>query len=1239
MKGKNSFLLAWMLVFGVLSVCWSNPGLLAGQWRNVMEKNSQNEINFLNDRSRDITGITPLGSPGYIVPGGLTGENQVVAIADSGLDKGSTEDIHPDLKSSPGKKPKVVMLKSWAGREKADDPIGHGTHMAATIAGTGAASNGKYKGIAPGASIYFQGILDRRGKISLPPDLFKLFGPAYDAGVRVHVNAWGGSTGKYNTRAFVIDQFMYSHPDFLVVFGAGNSGPGKASLTAEANSKNALVVGASLSPRPSLDAAPPGTLNAADFSSRGPAQDGRIKPELLAPGTSIVSARAEGIEGNMTGFSAYTRMQGTSMAAAVTGGAVAVVRQYLQQEMNISNPSSALIKALLVNGARTGSNGPAAEGFGVLDPAGTVMALKEGDMLWQGEPRGLFTGQSYTTDYTVADTNRPLKVTFNWTDPVDAGTVNGVNTPGLTGSLVNRLHLEVKGPDGGIVYGNSFLTNGGPDNKNNVQQVYIKKPLPGQYVIRIYAGSVNPSLSPGGQQFALAYGQSLQTGTITGVASGGSEGFSATNGNTGSGTVFTISGGGTLITGDRNIELEINSIAQKGHILGYSEYLPGAQYYAGSRNIYITALVWRPPSVQLKKLEGGYIWTETSPAFREGGYYQSSSALVKVKGSTLGEGGINKIPPGVPAVISVNPITGQIWKVDTDYRIKEGTVISVSGQAGDRIITLAGDSTGYYLSGETTYLGLDSFIHTDPLDAAFGTLPAGDNESIIPGMQVEMVLDPLRNNIKTLIINRQMVAGRVLRIDRPGGKIMLDNGKSYDLFPGAAVYLHDMQASIDRLNSGDYILGVSLGGTDSLLTIFAYPEAIIGKIVYLNSRDGTISINGAGNIFATLPLDPGVKVTRWGQAGHLSALSAGDWVRIILSENGGLVKYISVGDRGDEVAGTVESVEQDRITLNDGSVWLAGNGAVYTREGLPVKKQDVSTGDNVSIIPLVSGQGQIIAEMKAFNRPGGRLPEINYTALPLDKFYVITGVSDAERIYVRRGAGDMAELTPGRNGEFTYSLIPAEQPEGITIIAVNTEHGAVTGRNIIIPARSDRQFSDVTGHWAEQVLARMAGRGIAVGYGDGTFKPDNYITREEMAVLLARCFGWSDSAGYRLKYGDRRQISSWAYSSVASLRQKGIMNGFADHSFRPGAPVTRVELATIVASVSRMLGIKTDQAAPAYNDGDDIPGWAKGAVERVSMDGILVGYPGNVFAPMESNTRAEVAAVLYRLLQLKEKTN
>ena len=183
---------------------------------------AQSEL--LNSRAVDMVGAVPLMVRGLAVPAGLTGRGEIIGLADSGLDIGSMDDVHPDLESTPGQMPKVVLLKSWAGREVADDPIGHGTHMATTIAGTGKASDGRYRGVAPGASVYVQGLLDENGKLAVPTDLRSIFWPAYSAGVRVHVNGWGGGKNEYGTSTVKIDRFVREYPDFLPIFGAGSNG-------------------------------------------------------------------------------------------------------------------------------------------------------------------------------------------------------------------------------------------------------------------------------------------------------------------------------------------------------------------------------------------------------------------------------------------------------------------------------------------------------------------------------------------------------------------------------------------------------------------------------------------------------------------------------------------------------------------------------------------------------------------------------------------------------------------------------------------------------------------------------------------------------------------------------------------------------------------------------------------------------------------------------------------------------
>ncbi|MHB8158465.1 MAG: S8 family serine peptidase, partial [Desulfocucumaceae bacterium] len=676
------------------------------------------EGRFLNDRSSEIVGADLLNAPGFITPGGLTGKGQVVAVADSGVDKGSLEDIHPDLASDPGKRPRIIMLKSWAGRLLADDPLGHGTHMVGTIAGSGKASEGKYRGLAPEVSVYFQGILDDQGRIAPPRDINELFLPAYQAGSRIHVNAWGSGTDTYSANASRTDAFVRQHPDFLVIFGAGNSGPGEKTLTSEANSKNALVVGASVSPRPALDFSPEGTLDTASFSSRGAAGDGRIKPDLTAPGTSIISARSSLIKGNLPEFPLYSRMQGSSMSSAVAAGSTALLREFLQRDMSLPDPRAATFKAALINGSRTGALGPSREGFGVLDLAGTVLALKEKTMLLEEERAGLTAGAVKTYKIKVQDQESPFKATLSWTDP--AGEMNSRR------ALVNNLDLEIISPDGKKYLGNSFLGQAA-DELNNVEQVYINKPLPGEYLVQIKATAVavnaSENTTSSAQDYSLVYGQPLTTGIIKDVVADG----------------FSLYGGGKISTAGRKIHYILN-----GSPSDNLKPDTGYRLYSGGNSVYMAGRQWNSESARFIELVGGRIWFELDGDSHEGGYYQSTEAGrgVTVNGSLRED--IKDLPQGVVVRASLDCLTQTLWKVVTGYSTENGSVAgTVLDEKGEiTSIHLFNDSREYNVSPGASYIYSDTFEGTDPLEVVFGAGNLDGLSKIMPGQQVTLVYSP-----------------------------------------------------------------------------------------------------------------------------------------------------------------------------------------------------------------------------------------------------------------------------------------------------------------------------------------------------------------------------------------------------------------------------------------------------------------------------------------------------------------
>jgi serine protease AprX len=479
---------------------------------------------------------------------GLDGEDEVVAVADTGLD-----DAHPDFAG------RIVGLVGLGRPGLTTDPNGHGTHVAGTILGDGSSSSGEFTGIAPKSQLYFQSVLDARGELGgLPIGLEDLFGPAYEAGARVHNDSWGAATSSaYTINSQEVDEFVATHRDFLVIVAAGNAGTGSSplnaqpgfvdwfSITSPASCKNALTVGAQRSGRtlgglsgktygeawgddfptaPTRDTQVSGDPEGlAAFSSRGPCDDRRIKPDLVAPGTDILATRSaiaptENFWGEYQPNDKYAFMGGTSMAAPVVAGCATLVRQWYRQQRGVAAPSAALVKATLINGTRrlTGADSLADwdrlpnyhQGFGALDMTTT---LPEPDADWSLEFVEATDGQAlastgvrrrYVVDVVAG---RPLRICLTYTDRPGRG-------------LQNHLLLLVQGPDGPRLVGNSDRPNSlnMPDADNNVKVVRIDAPATGRYLIQVSATNLLIRAGEPAQDFALVVSGDLQ-GALTPV--------------------------------------------------------------------------------------------------------------------------------------------------------------------------------------------------------------------------------------------------------------------------------------------------------------------------------------------------------------------------------------------------------------------------------------------------------------------------------------------------------------------------------------------------------------------------------------------------------------------------------------------------------------------------------------------------------------------------------------------------
>ncbi|MCR8632671.1 S-layer homology domain-containing protein [Paenibacillus radicis (ex Xue et al. 2023)] len=173
-------------------------------------------------------------------------------------------------------------------------------------------------------------------------------------------------------------------------------------------------------------------------------------------------------------------------------------------------------------------------------------------------------------------------------------------------------------------------------------------------------------------------------------------------------------------------------------------------------------------------------------------------------------------------------------------------------------------------------------------------------------------------------------------------------------------------------------------------------------------------------------------------------------------------------------------------------------------------------------------------------------------------------------------------------------------------------------------------WTDIQGHWSESKLKEAFDKGIIDGYADRTFRPDGTITRAEFTVMLARALKLQGN-GAKLTFSDAGQIPDWALEGVSRTVNIGLVSGYEDNTFRADRPVTRAE---IVVMVARALKV-SDKGLSATGFADDasIPVWAKGAIAAASQQGIVSGQANNMFAPNHNATRAEVTVTLLRMLQ------
>jgi subtilisin-like proprotein convertase family protein len=547
----------------------------------------------------------------------------VVDVSDSGIDNATTSPNHFGLYAG-GVRPGTsrIMYNRLEGTAHSPSTLqgcdGHGTLNTHIVLGWDDSSGFPFAdtlgyhyglGMCPWTRAGSSVIFDPQAYTA--PNFPMLQSSAYHDGARLSTNSWGALVGgAYNADAQAYDALVRDaqpsgsmfpadgNQEMVIVFAAHNGGPGAGSIGAPGSAKNVLTCGAAENVQPfggpdgcgEDDTLADNANDIATFSSRGPCQDQRVKPDICAPGTHVSGGVFQVASPGPTGTADpcfngvqvcggpssshfwpttqqfYSASSGTSHSTPCVAGACALLRQYFIN-LGMAPPSPAMTKAFIMNSARY-MNGAGAndslysnnQGMGELDLSQVFGRSQVNTVLRDENPLDLFTATGQTRVFTgsIIDSTQPFRATLVWTD-----------APGPTSgnAYVNNLDLTVSA-GGNTYHGNVFtgansVTGGSADARNNAESVFLPAGVSGAFTVTVTAANIAADGVPGNgsaldQDFALVIynGSSAPIAILNGTgANTFSDAIGVGNGN----------GNGRIDPGESSIRVNV-PIANNGNI-------------------------------------------------------------------------------------------------------------------------------------------------------------------------------------------------------------------------------------------------------------------------------------------------------------------------------------------------------------------------------------------------------------------------------------------------------------------------------------------------------------------------------------------------------------------------------------------------------------------------------------------------------------------------------------------------
>jgi hypothetical protein len=280
-----------------------------------------------------------------------------------------------------------------------------------------------------------------------------------------------------------------------------------------------------------------------------------------------------------------------------------------------------------------------------------------------------------------------------------------------------------------------------------------------------------------------------------------------------------------------------------------------------------------------------------------------------------------------------------------------------------------------------------------------------------------------------------------------------------------------------------------------------------------------------------------------------------------------------------------------------------------------------ANGDELELMPIFAAETtSYLVETSA--------DEVTIEAIPSDAMAIVAlgeaALAGGKTIALSKGDNVFEIIVQAENGTVkSYSLTIRRQTE----TAESSPSPSSSPSQAELPACT---FLDIKGHWAETAICEAAEKGIVDGVSETQYHPQGLVTRVEFAAMLLRTRGVTpEYAAGKLPFTDQDQIPVWATNTVSAAIEMGILQGYPDGTLRPQQTVSRAEMAAMLARV-----MKWDidlSPLTSFADDADIPNWAKGYIQAAVQRGLLDGRGDNQFFSHGEATRAEAAVVLIRL--------